>query len=81
MNRKELIQKVYDKAREEARNRRAEYYRINPTPITMDDGEIVNVEWIQPSYFGGDVLINYRTDGLKATMLSENELEQLLNVI
>ena len=44
----------------------------------MDDGTIVNVEWVQPSYWSCDVLINYRTDNLKTTKLSEHELEQIL---
>jgi hypothetical protein len=47
----------------------------------MDDGSVVNVEWVQPSYWSTDVLINYRTDNLKAAEMSEKELEQLLEII
>jgi len=59
-----------------------EYYRL-PTPkkLKMDDGKIVNVEWVQPSYFGVDVLINYRTDHLFAKNMSEKELKQLIKII
>jgi hypothetical protein len=47
----------------------------------MDDGKIVNVEWVQPSYSGVDVLINYRTDHLVAKNMSEKELKQLIKII
>ena len=47
----------------------------------MDDGRIINVEWVQPSAFDDNVLINYQTDCLKTTKLSEKELVQILEVI
>ena len=58
------------------------YYRLTPAKkLKMDDGRIINVEWIQPSYWSTDVLINYRTDHLFAKDFSEKELEQLIKII
>ena len=57
------------------------YYRITPKKLKMDDGSIVEVEWVQPSAWTRDVLINYRTDNLKTTKLSEKELRQLMEII
>ena len=82
MEKQELIKEIYRVAyRKSGGTGLDKYYRINPKPITMDDGEVVNVEWVQPSYFTSDVLINYRTDCLKTTELSCAELEQILKVI
>lgn len=83
MTKQELIEKIYKKAYEKAPRvlYGTGYYRIKPTPITMDDGTVVNVEWVQPSYWNLDVLINYQTDCLKTTKLSENELKQIYKVI
>lgn len=86
MDKKELINKIYQKAYKKAPrpmfSSYSGYYRLpKPKPITMDDGSIVNVEWVQPSAWTADVLINYQTDCLKTTKLSENELEQILKVI
>ncbi len=84
MTREELIKEIFYKAKHKCGilGDLGDYYRITkPKPITMDDGRVVNVEWVQPSYWTLDVLINYRTDSLKTTKLSERELEQILKVI
>lgn len=85
MAKQELIKKIYQKAYEKAPRSpftsTTGYYHISPKPITMDDGRVVNVEWVQPSYWTLDVLINYQTDCLKTTKLSENELKQIYDVI
>lgn len=84
MTKQELINAVYSKAKKKTPHSYfggSDYYHISPKPITMDDGRVVNVEWVQPSYWTMDVLINYRTDCLKTTKLSEKELEQVLSVI
>lgn len=85
MERNELISAIYTKAKKRispfSSFGGSDYYHINPTPLKMDDGSVVNVEWIQPSYWGLDVLINYRTDCLKTTKMSDKELEQLLKII
>ena len=85
MNKEELIKAIFEKARKKAPRSPFtsyyEYYHIEPTPITMDDGRVVNVEWVQPSAWTMDVLINYRTDCLKTMKLSEKELEQIYEVI
>ena len=81
MKKEELIKEIFEKAKHKCSFFGGEYYHIKPSSITMDDGRIINVEWIQPSYWTLDVLINYRTDSLKTTKLSEKELEQILKVI
>ena len=80
---KQLIFEIYNKAYSKTHKGffSEDYYHINPKPITMDNGKVVNVEWVQPSYWSDDVLINYRTDCLKTSQLSEKELEQILAVI
>ena len=78
MSKDELVSRIYSKAYARCGYN---YYRINPTPITMDNGSVVNVEWVQPSYWGRDVLINYQSDHLFTTRMSENELKQVLEVI
>ena len=79
---KKIYQKAYDKSPRPMFGGGTGYYRLSkPKPITMDDGSVVNVEWVQPSYWSLDVLINYQTDCLKTTKLSENELRQILKVI
>lgn len=57
------------------------YYHIGPKPLNMDNGNVLNVEWLQASDFTIDVLINWRTDRVKASSLSEKELEQLLEIV
>ena len=83
MTKEELLIKVYQKAYSTTHQvPMREYYRLpKPKPMTMDDGRVINVEWVQPSYWGLDVLINYRTDGIFAKKLSENELKELLEII
>lgn len=84
MERDDLIREIFKKASRKAPSMFSStpgYYHVNPTPITMDDGSVVNVEWVQPSYFGSDVLINYRTDKIFTTKLSVKELEQVLAAI
>lgn len=83
MKKQKLIERIYQKAYKKAPSvlYGTGYYRIEPKPITMDDGRVVNVEWVQPSYWGIDVLINYQTDCLKTTKLSENELKQIYAII
>lgn len=82
MTREELIKEIFYKAKHKCAIFGGDYYHITkPKPITMDDGRVINVEWVQPSYWTLDVLINYRTDSLKTTKLSEKELLQIFNVI
>lgn len=81
MKKEELIKEIFEKAKHKCGFSGGDYYHIKPKSITMDDGRVINVEWIQPSYWTLDVLINYRTDSLKTTKLSEKELEQILKVI
>lgn len=81
MAKQELVKEILEKAKHKCAISGGDYYHIKPKPITMDDGRVVNVEWVQPSYWTLDVLINYRTDSLKTTNLSEKELEQILKVI
>ena len=83
LTKEELVAQIYKKAKRKAPyvHWGTGYYRIDPTPITMDDGRIFNVEWVQPSAFDDNVLINYQTDCLKTTKLSEKELAQILEVI
>jgi hypothetical protein len=85
MNKEELINKLYEKAYKKAPRPMfgtySGYYHISPKPLNMDNGTVVNVEWVQPSYWSKDVLINYKTDCLKTTRLSEKELTQLLAII
>lgn len=57
------------------------YYHIEPKPLNMDNGNVLNVEWLQASDFTIDVLINWRTDRVKASSLSEKELKQLLEIV
>lgn len=58
-----------------------DYYHVTPHPMKMDDGRIINVEWLQASYFDNSVLINWKSDRLKSTELSDNELKQLINIV
>ena len=59
-----------------------DYYRLNtPKELKMDDGSVVKVEWVQPSYWSTDVLINYQSDHLFAKNMSEKELKQLIKII
>lgn len=84
MSKEQLIHKIFRKATSKTPKTMfggLGYYHIEPKPITMDDGRVINVEWVQPSYWGIDVLINYRTDCLFTTKLSEKELEQIYEVI
>lgn len=83
LTKEELVAQIYKKAKRKAPfvYWGTGYYRIDPTPITMDDGRVINVEWIQPSAFDDNVLINYQTDCLKTTKLSEKELAQILEII
>ena len=81
MAKQELVKEILEKAKHKCAISGGDYYHIKPKPITMDDGRVVNVEWVQPSYWTLGVLINYRTDSLKTTKLSEKELEQILKVI
>ena len=85
MERNELVKACYNKACDHAPrsffSSSYGYYRIEPKPITMDDGRVVNVEWVQPSAWTLDVLINYRTDCLKTTKLSDNEIKKIMEVI
>lgn len=82
MEKQKLINEIFSVAyRKSGGTGLDKYYRISPKPITMDNGEVVNVEWVQPSIWTNDVLINYRTDCLKTTELSCAELEQILKVI
>lgn len=57
------------------------YYRVDPKPVNLDDGNVLNVEWLQPSSFNTDVLINWKTDRVKASSLSKEELEQLAAIV
>ena len=83
MEKEELVNEIYQKAKKKAPRvfGGTGYYRIDPTPITMDDGRVINVEWVQPSAFDMNVLINYKTDCLKTMKLSVSELKQILEVI
>lgn len=83
MSKNEMIKELYKRAYNNApySSWGTGYYHITPKQLKMDDGKIVNVEWIQPSAWTSDVLINYQTDNLKTTKLSENELKQLLDII
>ena len=78
--RKRLFFDCYNKAKSKAKYE-PYWYKIKPTPLTMDDGRIINVEYVQPSYISDAVLINYRTDGLSTEDMSKNELKQLLAII
>lgn len=86
MVKEELISKIYSKAYAKSGGRTiggfTQYYQLRPTkPLKMDDGSIINVEWVQPSTWDDNVLINYRTDNIKTTNLSVSELEQVLEII
>ena len=57
------------------------YYHVDPKPVALDNGKVLNVEWLQPSSFNTDVLINWKTDRIKASCLSVKELEQLATIV
>lgn len=57
------------------------YYSIKPTGLKRDNGEVLKVEWLQPSYYSTDVLINWKTDRVAASDMSINELEQLIKIV
>ena len=58
------------------------YYRLNtPKELKMDDGSVVKVEWVEPSFWGTYVWINYQSDHLLTMNMSENELKQLIKII
>lgn len=85
-NHEEAVQTVYNKVLRKAGRPfgctvMTNYYRIDPKPVKLDDGNVLNVEWLQPSSFTVDVLINWRTDRVKATSLSTKELEQLAVIV
>lgn len=58
-----------------------QWYQISPKQLKMDNGDTIQVEYVQPSYFDNNVLINYQTDNLRSTQMSLNELRQLANII
>ena len=57
------------------------HYRVEPKQLNLDNGKTLNVEWLQPSWFGRDVLVNWKTDSVKASSLSARELEQLAEIV
>ena len=80
------LQTVYDKVLRKAGrpfgcSSMTNYYRVEPKPLNLDNGKTLNVEWLQPSWFGRDVLINWKTDCVKASSLSARELEQLAEIV
>jgi hypothetical protein len=79
----EMIDELYKRAYKNApyASYGTGYYRITPKKLKMDDGSVVEVEWIQPSAWTRDVLINYQTDNLKTTKLTETELKQLMKIV
>lgn len=81
----ELLNQVFNKVKGKSRRGFMScsngYYSIEPKPLNMDNGDVLNVEWLQASDFTIDVLINWRTDRVKASSLSENELKQLLDIV
>lgn len=86
MDKKELISKIYTKAFKKSGGCTlggyTKYYQLRPTKtLKMDDGSIINVEWVQPSAWDENVLINYKTDNIKTKNLSVSELEQVLKII
>lgn len=86
MDKKELISKIYSKAFKKSGGSTlggyTRYYQLKPAkPLKMDDGSIINVEWVQPSAWDENVLINYQTDNIKTKNLSVSELEQVLEII
>lgn len=86
IKRKEILGNVYNKVLRRAGRPfgcsvMTNYYSIKPTDISLDTGKQLKVEWLQPSSFNTDVLINWKTDRVKASDLSVNELEQLIKIV
>jgi hypothetical protein len=83
MSKDEMIDELYKRAYKNAPHvlYGTGYYKISPKELKMDNGDVVQVEWVQPSAWTRDVLINYQTDSIKTTKLSEKELKQLMEII
>ena len=86
MEKQEILNNVYNKVLRRAGRPfgcsvMTNYYSIKPTGINLDTGKQLKVEWLQPSSFDTDVLINWKTDRVKASDLSVNELEQLIKIV
>ena len=83
LTKEELVAQIYKKAKRKAPYVYwgTGYYHIDPTPITMEAGRIINVQRVQPSAFDDNVLINYQTECLKYSKLSVKELAQILEII